>query len=479
MQCRPTEGTPDSKRSDREDNVNSPLPRKGLILALTCLAQFMVVLDFAIVNVALPSIQRDFGMRDSALQWIVTAYGLMLGGFLLLGGRFGDLLGRRRLLLAGLTVFTAASFLAGIAQSGGFLIAMRGVQGLGAAMIAPSALSILAVTFTAGQERSSALGIFGAVGGSSASVGVIASGLLTDGPGWRWIFFINVPVGIALVAIAAKYLPQDAPETAARHYDALGAVTVTGGLIALVYALNRGVDHGWSAVSTVSIFAVSAVLLLSFVAVERRAPAPLVPGSVLRNRTMVAADFGAFFLFGAFYAFVFLGTLMMQQLLQYSPTRTGVAWLTTSLLAFVAAGLTGARLVPRFGVKRLVIAGMICIGLAAAWLTQLPADARYGPDLLPAFVLGGLAIGLTGPTLQIGALMHVAEHEAGMASGIIETMREIGGAVGVAAVTTVLVSRSDTSLVDGFQGAFAVIVVLAVLGDGRVSRPAEFPRSAR
>jgi EmrB/QacA subfamily drug resistance transporter len=387
----------------------------------------------------------------------------MLGGFLLLGGRLGDLLGRRRLLLAGLTVFTAASFLAGIAQSGGFLIAMRGVQGFGAAMIAPSALSILAVTFTAGQERSSALGIFGAVGGSSASVGVIASGLLTDGPGWRWIFFINVPVGIALVAIAAKYLPNDRPEAGTRHYDALGAVTVTGGLITLAYALNRGADHGWGEISTIGLFAVAAALLLSFIVVERRAEAPLVPGSVLRNRTMVAADLGAFFLFGGFSSFVFLGTLMMQQLLQYSPTRTGIAWLTTSLLAFVAAGMTGARLVPRFGVKRLVIAGMVFMGLAAAWLTQLPEHAHYGPDLLPAFLLGGLAIGLTGPTLQIGALMHVAEHEAGMASGIIETMREIG-AVGVAAVTTALVSRSDHSLVDGFQGAFAVIVVFAVLG---------------
>jgi EmrB/QacA subfamily drug resistance transporter len=437
----------------------------------------MVVLDFAIVNVALPTIQDDFNMKDSTLQWIVTAYGLLLGGFLLLGGRFGDLLGRRRVLLTGLTIFTAASFFAGIAQSGGFLIAMRAVQGFGAALIAPSALSILAVTFTAGQERSSALGIFGAVGGSSASVGVIASGLLTDGPGWRWIFFLNIPVGIALVAIAAKYLPADSPDQATRQYDGLGAVSVTGGLISLVYALNRAVDHGWTSTSTLAFFALAGVLLLFFVAVERRAEAPLVPGNVLRNRSMVAADLGAFFLFGAFYAFVFLGTLMMQQLMDYSPTRTGVAWLTTSLLAFVAAGLTGAKLVPVFGVKKLVVAGMVCIALSAALLTRLPDNATYGPDLLPAFLLAGLAIGLTGPTLQIGALMHVADHEAGMASGIIETMREVGGAVGVAAATTVLVSKSDTSLVDGFQNAFAVIVVLAVLG--AISALAAFPSGPR
>lgn len=457
--------------------MNSPTSRKGLILALTCLAQFMVVLDFAIVNVALPTIQDDFNMRDSALQWIVTAYGLLLGGFLLLGGRLGDLLGRRRVLLTGLTIFTAASFFAGIAQSGGFLIAMRGVQGFGAALIAPSALSILAVSFAAGQERSSALGIFGAVGGSSASVGVIASGLLTDGPGWRWIFFINVPIGIALVAAAAKYLPADIKGKATGQYDALGAVAVTGGLLSLVYGLNRGVDHGWSSTSTLACFALAAVLLLLFVRTEKRAKAPLVPGSALRNRTMVAADLGAFFLFGAFFAFVFLGTLMMQQLMDYSPTRTGVAWLTTSLLAFVAAGMTGARLVPVFGVKRLVIAGMGCTALSAALLTRLPDNASYGPDLLPAFILAGLAIGLTGPTLQIGALMHVADHEAGMASGVIETMREVGGAVGVAAVTTVLVSRSDTSLVDGFRNAFAVIVVLAVLG--AISALVAFPGRPR
>jgi EmrB/QacA subfamily drug resistance transporter len=444
--------------------VNTAVPRKGLILLLTCLAQFMVVLDFAIVNVALPTIQTDFGMRDSALQWIVTAYGLLLGGFLLLGGRLGDLIGRRTVLLTGLVIFTAASLAAGLAQSGGFLIAMRGVQGFGAALIAPSALSILAISFAPGRERSTALGIFGAVGGSSASVGVIASGLLTDGPGWRWIFFINVPVGIALVAIAARHLPKDRGAEGSQKLDIGGALTVTTGLISLVYGLNRGVDHGWSASSTIAFFALAAVLLIGFVLIERRASHPLVPGSVLRNRTMVAADLGAFFLFGAFFSFVFLGTLMMQQLLTFSPTRTGVAWLSTSLVAFVLAGFTGARLVPAVGVKKLVVAGMIFLILSAAWLTRLPEGASFGPDVLPAFLLGGLAIGLTGPTLQIGALMHVADHEAGMASGIIETMREIGGAGGVAAVTTVLVSRNSGTLTDGFQHAFAVIVVLGVLG---------------
>src|SRR5512133_3467961 len=218
---------------------------RNLILALACAAQFMVVLDVAIVNVALPSIQRDLGVGQSTLQWVVIAYGLMLGGFLLFGGRLADLLGRRRILLTGLTIFTAASFLAGISQSIGLLIATRGLQGFGAALVAPAALSILAVTFSEGQERNRALGIFGAVGGTSASVGVIASGLLTDGPGWRWVFFINVPVGLLLIALAARFLPMDHVDVQRRQYDAAGAATVTGGLVLLVYGLNRGVDHGW------------------------------------------------------------------------------------------------------------------------------------------------------------------------------------------------------------------------------------------
>src|SRR5215218_984497 len=269
--------------------MTSRLPNRGLVLALTCLAQFMVVLDVAIVNVALPAIQRDLDMKQSALQWVVIAYSLLLGGFLLLGGRLGDLLGRRRIFLAGATVFSAASLLVGLSQSAELLIGARGLQGFGAALLAPAALSILAVTFPEGKERNGALGIFGAVGGSSASVGVIASGLLTDGPGWRWVFFINVPVGILLITLALRFLSIDQLQTAVRRYDAAGAVTVTGGLLLLVYGLNYGVDHGWGAGSTLAIFAAAVVALLAFVGIERRSSAPLVPGAALRNRTMVAA----------------------------------------------------------------------------------------------------------------------------------------------------------------------------------------------
>jgi EmrB/QacA subfamily drug resistance transporter len=451
-------------------------PRKGLVLALTCLAQFMVVLDIAIVNVALPAIQEDLGLRQSALQWVVIAYGLLLGGFLLLGGRLGDLLGRRRIILAGLALFSGASLLAGLAQSAELLIGARALQGFGAALIAPTALSILAVTFAEGRERNGALGIFGAVGGSSASVGVIASGLLTDGPGWRWIFFINLPIGALLIALAARFLPVDRIAAGARQYDAAGAGTVTGGLLLLVYGLNRGVEDGWDSATTLALFAAAAILLAAFVWVESRATAPLVQGAILRNRTMVAADLAAFLLFGAFFSFIFLGSLLMQQLLTYSPTRTGVAWLATSVTAFLAAGIVGARLATTVGVKRLMVTGMALLALGVAWLTRLPVGADYPTDLLPAFLLAGIAIGLSAPTVQIGALSGVAGPSVGLASGLVETMREIGGAVGIAAVSTVLVARIDdanriadpsarsAAAFDAFQAAFVVIVVLATLG---------------
>jgi EmrB/QacA subfamily drug resistance transporter len=463
--------------------------RKGLILALTCAAQFMVVLDIAIVNVALPAIQNDLGLSQDALQWVVIAYGLFLGGFLLLGGRLGDLLGRRRIFLAGLTLFSAASVLAGIATSGEMLIAARAAQGFGAALVAPSALSILAVTFTEGRERNWALGIFGAVGGTSASIGVIASGLLTDGPGWRWIFFINVPIGILLVVMAARSLPTDRPATGSRRFDALGATTVTGGLLFLVYGLNRGVEDGWTSAVTLAIFTASAVLLAAFVRVEARSREPLVPFSSLKNRTMVAADLAAFLLFGTFFSFIFLASLLMQQLLLYSPTKTGVAWLATSVTAFVAAGITGARLVSTFGVRRLLIVGMSLAALGLWLLTQVSPGASYLDDLLPALLLMGVAIGFGAPSVQIGALTGVAGRTVGLASGLVETMREIGGAVGIAAVSTVLTARTrdvdeiddtaarQSALFDGFQAAFTVSLVFAVVGV--VVAAIAFPRATR
>jgi EmrB/QacA subfamily drug resistance transporter len=447
---------------------------KGAVLALTCAAQFMVVLDIAIVNVALPSIQRDLGVSQSTLQWVVIAYGLMLGGFLLFGGRMADLLGRRRILLTGLTLFASASFLAGIAQSSGLLIAARGLQGFGAALIAPAALSILAVTFSEGHERNRALGIFGAVGGTSASVGVIASGLLTDGPGWRWVFFINVPVGALLIGLATVFLVADRADRRAGRFDVAGASAVTGGLLLLVYGLNRGAENGWTSTSTLFLFGAAAVMLATFVRIESRSRAPLVPAATLRNRTLVAANLTAFFTFSAFFSFIFLGSLLMQQVLGYSPTKTGVSWLATSITAFAASAFAGARLVALVGVRRLLVTGLSLMAIGVLWLTRVPADANYVADLLPAFLLAGVAIGLCAPSVQIGALSGVSDSESGLASGLVETMREVGGAAGVAAVSTVLVSQAGLS---GFHAAFVVICIAAALG--ALAAATAFARRAR
>jgi EmrB/QacA subfamily drug resistance transporter len=447
---------------------------KNVILALTCAAQFMVVLDVAIVNVALPSIQRDLGVSESTLQWVVIAYGLMLGGFLLFGGRLADLLGRRRILLTGLTIFTGASFLAGVSQSIGLLIAARGLQGFGAALVAPAALSILAVTFSEGQERNRSLGIYGAVGGTSATVGVIASGLLTDGPGWRWVFFINVPVGIVLIGLATVFLIADRAQRGAARFDVAGATAVTGGLLLLVYALNRGADYGWSSPSTLVLFGAAALLLAAFVRIETRASHPLVPGTALRNRTLVAANLSAFFTFSAFFSFIFLGSLLMQQVLGYSATKTGVSWLATSVTAFIASAFTGAQLVGRFGVRRLLITGLSLLAIGVLWLTRVPADADYLTDLLPALLLAGVAIGLCAPSVQIGALSGVTDSATGLAAGLVETMREIGGAAGVAAVSTVLVSQPGLT---GFHAAFVVICIAGALG--AITATVAFERRAR
>ncbi|HKA93286.1 MAG TPA: MFS transporter [Acidimicrobiia bacterium] len=446
----------------------------NLILALACAAQFMVVMDVAIVNVALPSIQRDLGVSESTLQWVVIAYGLLLGGFLLFGGRLADLLGRRRILLTGLTIFSGASLLAGLSQSIGILIAARGLQGFGAALVTPAALSILAVTFTEGQERNRALGIYGAVGGTSATVGVIASGLLTDGPGWRWIFFINVPVGIVLIALATVFLAVDRADRSAGHFDVAGATTVTGGLLLLVYGLNRAADYGWTSPTTLALFGAAAVLLATFVRVEARSRHPLVPASALRNRTLVAANLSAFFVFAAFFSFIFLGSLLMQQVLGYSATKTGVSWLATSVTAFIASAVTGAQLVGRFGVRRLLITGLSLLAIGVLWLARVPADADYFTDLLPALVLAGIAIGLCAPSAQIGALSGVTDTATGFAAGLVETMREVGGAAGVAAVSTVLVSQVGLS---GFHAAFVVICIAGALG--AITATVAFGRPAR
>ena len=451
-------------------------PRSGLVLLLCCLAQFMVVLDVAIVNVALPTIQRDLHITQDSVQWIVTAYGLMLGGFLLLGGRIADLWGRRRTLVAGLAVFTTASVLAGFAGSTGVLVAARAVQGLGAAMVPPAALAILAVTFAEGAQRNRALGVYGATTGISASIGVLASGLLTAGPGWRWIFFINAPVGVGLIALGVLLLPHQAPGHAVRQrFDLGGAVTATGGLLLLVYAVSRSSAHGWRSAGTLGLLAASAVAFVVFLVIETRSSAPLVPAAAVRNRSLVAANLAAFLLFGAIFASIFLGSLLMQQALSYSPTRTGLAWLATTVMSFVTAATSGAKLVGIVGPRRLITAGFGVLAVAAYLLTRVPAHPHYASSLMPMLILTGFAGGLAAPAVQISALTGVQHDMAGLAGGLVETMREVGGGISVAVAATVLASRGLD--VQAFHRAYWV--VFAAAGLGLLVTLVAFPRRGR
>ena len=451
--------------------VTAAPPKTGLILLLLCAAQFMVVLDIAIVNVALPSIQADLAMSQDSLQWVVIAYGLMLGGFLMLGGRLADVVGRKRVLIFGLAIFTAASMLAGLAESADLLIASRALQGFGAAMIPPAALSILAVTFEEGAARNRALGLYGAVAGISATVGVIASGLLTDGPGWRAIFLLNVPIGIALIVMAARFLRGEAREVTGEPFDVAGAVTLTGSLLLVVYALSQGPEDGWAGWSTLGLFAGAAALMVAFLAIETTSREPLVPGIAVRNRTLVAANLSALFTFSTFFGLIFCGTLLMQQVLGYSATKTGVAWVATSGVSFFAAGLTGSKLATVLGPRKLLIGGQALLAVAMLLLASVPADADYWTDLLPAFLLAGIAVGAAAPAVQIAALAGVEERLTGVASGLVETSREIGGAIGVAVVATVLASQAG---LDGFHAAFLALAVIAALG--AVNSSVRFPR---
>jgi EmrB/QacA subfamily drug resistance transporter len=434
--------------------------RRRLILLLTCSATAMVGLDTAIANVAVPSIQRELQVGPGTSQWVVVAYGLFLGGFLLLGGRLTDHVGRRRVLIIGLLVFTGASLAAGLAPDAGWLIAARGVQGLGAALVTPAALSLLAVTFAEGKERDRALGLFGAVGGGAGAVGVVVSGLLTAGPGWRWAFFVNVPLGLLMILLAVSQVTTEPASGRTGRLDVAGAIAVTAGLLTLVLALHQGAQHGWSDLACLGTLALAGVLLGAFVGIERRSATPLVPSATLRNRALVAANVTALLAFGALGSFIFAGSLLMQQALGYSPLQTGFAWLATTLTIIVVATV-GSRLIAKLGVQPLLVTGLSAVALGALWLTRVPARADYAVDLLPALLLAGIGFGLCGPALQVGALTGVSRSAAGLASGLVETMTEIGGAVGVALVSTVLVAGSAVA---GFHSAFAVTGCLAGLG---------------
>ena len=428
--------------------------RRWIALAVLVAAQFMVVLDVAIVNVALPSIQTDLHFSEQSLQWVITAYAIMFGGFLLLGGRMADLLGRRRLFIAGVALFTVSSLLAGFAWSAGSLITFRATQGLGGALLAPAALSILTTTFAEGRERNIALGVWGAVSGSGAAAGVLLGGFLTSSLAWSWIFFINVPVGVALVAVSPLLLRESRAELGHRHFDFAGAITVTSGLMLLVYAMTRAVEIGWGTAETIGLLAASAALILSFVAIELRSTAPLLPMRIFRLRSLTGANVTSFLVGTALFSQFFLGTLYMQQVLHYSAMKTGVAYLPLTLTIIALAGVAQS-LVTRVGVRRVLPVGLVLATGALVLLAQLPADGKYFFDIFPAFLLSAVGLAFTFIPLTIAALMGVRESDAGVASGLFNTTQQIGGAIGLAAASTIAITFTSR-YVDSHPGATAV-----------------------
>jgi EmrB/QacA subfamily drug resistance transporter len=428
--------------------------RRWIALAVLVAAQFMVVLDVAIVNVALPSIKTDLHFTEQSLQWVITAYAIMFGGVLLLGGRMADLLGRRRLFLAGVGLFTVSSLLAGFAWSESSLIAFRAAQGLGGALLAPAALSILTTMFAEGRERNIALGVWGAVSGSGAAAGVLLGGLLTSSLSWSWIFFINVPVGIVLVAVAPLLLRESRADLGHRYFDVAGAATVTGGLMLLVYAMTRATEIGWSTGETIGLLAASAALIVSFIAIELRSRAPLLPMRIFRLRTLRAANVTAFLLGTSVFSQFFLGTLYMQQVLHYSALKTGVAYLPLTLTIIVLATVA-QNLVTRIGVRRVLPVGMVLAAGALVLLAQVPANGHYFFDLFPAFLIGAVGLAFTFVPMTIAALMGVQEADAGVASGLLNTSQQIGGAIGLATASTIATSFTSR-YVDSHAGATAL-----------------------
>src|SRR6476661_3669891 len=455
--------------------IGSPPRRKGLALAVIVAAQFMVVLDIAIVNVALPAIKGDLHFAEGNLQWVISAYAILFGGVLLLGGRLADVFGRRRVFMIGLAVFSISSLLCGLSWSEGSLIAFRALQGLGGALFAPAGLSILMTTFAEGAERNRALGIWGAASGSGGAAGVLLGGFLTSYLNWSWVFFINVPVGIAVIAAAPIVLAESRGE-GHRHFDVAGSVSA--GVMLLVYAMTRATQEGWGSTATISLLGASVALLAAFVAIELRSPAPLLPMGIFRNRMLSAANATAAVIGAIAFSEFFLLTLYMQQVLGYSAIQTGVGFVAVTFTIIVFSNVA-QTLVTRLGVRSVLTAGLTLDALALVLFTQLPVHGHYFWDLFPAFLISGVGLALSFVPVTIAGLAGVQRADAGVASGLINTSRQVGGAVGLAAVTTIAASYASTGagatglarvaavdggLTRGFQVGFAVLAGAAVLG---------------
>ena len=465
--------------------MSSKTANPWIVLVLICLAQFMVILDATIVNVALPSIQKDLDLSEGNLQWIVNAYTLVFGGFLLLGGRAGDLLGRKRLVLIGLVVFTGASLLDGLASSEGMLIGARALQGLGAALVSPAALSIISTTFEEGAERAKALGVWAAIAIGGSAVGLVLGGTLTQYFSWPWIFFVNVPVGIAAFLLSLRLIPESRDEHAHRSYDVAGAVTVTAGLMTLVYAIVSAQSAGWGSARTLGFFALAGVLLSSFVAIELRAKAPLVRLSIFRIRSLLTANVAMFLAASGMFAMFFFNTLYLQHVLGYGPLKAGLAFLPFTAGIMISAGIA-SQFAPRIGVRPVAAAGMLLTAAGLLLLTQLPVDGTYLANVLPSIALTSLGMGAVFMPLTLVATTGLEDQDQGLASGLFNTSQQIGGALGLAVLSTLATSKTASAggsathgLVVGFHWAFAggavvmvaaLVVMLALLRKQHVAR---------
>jgi EmrB/QacA subfamily drug resistance transporter len=444
--------------------------RKWETLAVVGAAFFMTILDVAIVNVALPSIQKDLHIQESTLQWIVTAYAITFGGFLLLGGRMADLLGRRRIFMVGLTLFTLASLTCGLATSAGILIASRAVQGLGAAIISPAALSIVTTTFEEGAERNKALGIWGALGGSGAAAGVLFGGIITKYLGWEWIFFVNVPVGALVFSLTRPIVRESRADFGHRKFDVAGAVTVTGSLALFVYAISNAPNVGWATFRTIGLIAVSVAIFASFLGIEMRTKAPLMPFGIFRLRSVTAANVVGFLFGAAIFANFFILTLYVQQVLGWSALKAGLTFLATAGTVVVWAGVSQG-LVTKIGPRPIMTVGLLMAGGTLLYYTTLPVHGHFWPDLLPPYLTFALGLAFTFVPVTIAGFVGVSEQLAGLASGLLNTTQQIGGAIGVAVSSTIFTSRANSlhaqgksfavAFTSGYHWAFFALAITA------------------
>jgi EmrB/QacA subfamily drug resistance transporter len=469
--------------SERPDEFVEP-PAAGetnrwLVLVIVCLAQFMVILDATVVNVALPSIQRDLGFTGASLQWVINGYTLIFGGFLLLGGRAGDLFGRRRLFLIGVAIFSLASLLNGLATSDTWLVATRGLQGLGGALVSPAALSIITTTFEEGEDRTKALGVWSAIAAGGGAFGLLLGGILTDLLSWEWIFFVNVPIGLATAVLALRYVPESRAARRSGGVDLPGAVTVTAGLVVLVYAIVKAEDFGWGSARTLGLAAIAFALLATFVVIERHSAAPLIRLGIFRVRSLAAANSVLLLVVGGLFAFFFFSSLYVQQILGYSPLEAGLAFLPVTVGIGLGAGIA-QQLVKRIGVRTTGAIGMLIAAFGLYLFSGVSVDGTYLSDVLPAVIPQSIGMGLFFVPITLIATTNVADEDAGLASGLFNTSQQVGGALGLAVLSTLAADKSTSqlaelghrpsqleaanALLDGFQVAFTAAAILVAFG---------------